>query len=155
MKSIWFYEYPVGTIGIEEESGAISQVFFAGDKSLADIKAEETPLIQKAAEQLVEYFDGKRKVFNLPLALQGTDFQKSVWQALLGISYGETCSYKDIAMVVGNPKASRAVGMANNRNPIAIIVPCHRVIGQNGSLIGYGGGLSTKQYLLDLERRYG
>jgi len=155
MKSIWFYEYPVGTIGIEEESGAISQVFFASDKSLADIKAEETPLIQKAAEQLFEYFDGKRKVFNLPLTLQGTDFQKSVWQALLSIPYGETCSYKDIAMVVGNPKASRAVGMANNRNPIAIIVPCHRVIGQNGSLIGYGGGLSTKQYLLDLERRYG
>lgn len=155
MNNICYYEYPIGTIGIEEENGTISRVFFSNDKSSADINNEETPLIQKAADQLSEYFDGKRKVFDLPLSLKGTEFQISVWQALMNIPAGETRSYKDIAEMIGSSKASRAVGMANNRNPIVIIVPCHRVIGKNGSLTGYGGGLAVKQYLLDMEKRYG
>lgn len=154
MNCVWFYDYPIGTVGIQEESGAISCVFFGSGRFLGDIEAAETPVIQEAATQLSEYFDGKRMEFTLPLSLHGTDFQISVWKALQTIPAGETRSYKDIAAMIGNPKASRAVGMANNRNPIAIIIPCHRVIGQNGSLIGYAGGLPVKQYLLELEKRY-
>jgi methylated-DNA-[protein]-cysteine S-methyltransferase len=111
-------------------------------------------LLKKAATQFVEYFGGKRKAFDLPLTLQGTDFQISVWKALQSIPAGETRSYKDVAALIGNPKACRAVGMANNRNPIAIIVPCHRVIGADGSLTGYASGLPIKQQLLDLEKRF-
>jgi methylated-DNA-[protein]-cysteine S-methyltransferase len=108
-------------------------------------------LIKKTANQLDEYFSKKRKKFDIPIELDGTDFQKKVWEALQNIPYGETRSYGEIASVTGNSKASRAVGMANNRNPIAIIVPCHRVIGHDGSLTGYAGGLELKQALLDLE----
>jgi methylated-DNA-[protein]-cysteine S-methyltransferase len=152
MKSVFFYDYPIGAIGIAEDEGAIVRVFFGGKKkALPGFNTAETPLIKKAAAQLAEYFNGKRKSFNLPLALQGTDFQISVWEALQTIPAGETRSYKDVAALIGNPKAVRAVGMANNRNPIVIIVPCHRVIGHDGSLTGYGGGLPAKQYLLNLE----
>ncbi|MDZ7543485.1 methylated-DNA--[protein]-cysteine S-methyltransferase, partial [Clostridium perfringens] len=107
-----------------------------------------------AYSQLTEYFEGQRKVFDFPYKMQGTDFQKKVWKALCDIPYGETRSYKDIAIVVGNPKASRAVGMANNRNRLLFVVPCHRVIGANGSLVGYAGGLEMKTTLLELERKY-
>ena len=102
--------------------------------------------------QLDEYFNGNRKKFDLPLVLHGTDFQISVWKALQDIPYGKTRSYGEIAARIGSPKASRAVGMANNRNPIVIIVPCHRVLGHNGSLTGFAGGLDLKQGLLDLEK---
>jgi methylated-DNA-[protein]-cysteine S-methyltransferase len=105
----------------------------------------------EAERQLMEYFEKKRKIFDLPITLNGTDFQKSVWNALLGVPWGETRTYGQIAEIIGNPKASRAVGMANNRNPISIIVPCHRIIGTNGALVGYGGGLDIKRLLLDLE----
>ena len=111
-------------------------------------------LLKKAAKQLTEYFAGKRREFDLPLDFTGTGFQKKVWAALLTIPYGETRSYGEIAKQIGNPKACRAVGMANNRNPIAIICPCHRVIGADGSLVGFGGGLPAKQFLLDLEKDY-
>jgi methylated-DNA-[protein]-cysteine S-methyltransferase len=152
MKSVFFYDYPVGTIGIAEDRGAVCRVFFGGElMSATSFDTVETPLIRKAAAQLMEYFDGKRGGFDLPLVLHGTDFQMSVWKALQTIPAGETRSYKEVAVMVGNPNASRAVGMANHRNPIAIIIPCHRVIGHNGSLTGYGGGLSIKQYLLELE----
>jgi len=154
MKNVWFYNYPIGTIGIAEEDGAISQVFFSDDKTLTGFEVTKTPLIEKAALQLKEYFDGKRQEFDLPLILHGTDFQISVWKALQSIPIGETRSYKDIAIMIGNPNACRAVGMANNRNPIAIIIPCHRVIGQNGNLTGYAGGIPVKQYLLALEKRH-
>jgi methylated-DNA-[protein]-cysteine S-methyltransferase len=154
MKSLFFYDYPIGTIGIAEDGDAVSRVFFCKEKSLEGFNIAETPLIKKAAVQLREYFDGKRRAFDLPLAPHGTDFQRAVWKALQTIPAGETRSYKDIAALIGNPKASRAVGMANNRNPIVIIVPCHRVIGRDGSLTGYGGGLPVKQYLLELEKRY-
>jgi methylated-DNA-[protein]-cysteine S-methyltransferase len=153
MKSVFFYDYPIGMVGIAEEDGAIARVFFSGKKkNLPGFSTAETPLIKKAAAQLAEYFNGKRRSFDLPLALHGTDFQRSVWKALQTIPAGETRSYKDIAALIGNPKAVRAVGMANNRNPIVIIVPCHRVIGSDGSLTGYGGGLPAKQYLLNLEK---
>jgi methylated-DNA-[protein]-cysteine S-methyltransferase len=152
MKSIFFYEYPIGRIGIGEENGAVSRVFFSGQEVFPDRESAETPLIKKAAEQLGEYFAGRRKEFDLPLVLHGTDFQVSVWKALQSIPAGETRTYGDIAALIGRPKACRAVGMANNRNPIPIIVPCHRVIGRDGSLTGYGGGLPVKQYLLELEK---
>lgn len=152
MKSVWFYDYPIGKIGIAEEGGCITNVILGDDKAPEGFELATTPLIEKAAAQLREYFEGKRKEFDLPLALAGTEFQRSVWKALQTIPWGETRSYKDIAVQIGNPKATRAVGMANNRNPIPIIVPCHRVIGSDGSLIGYGGGLPMKRYLLELEK---
>jgi methylated-DNA-[protein]-cysteine S-methyltransferase len=152
MKSLFFYDSPVGVIGIAEEDGAICRVFFAHETSAAGFDLAETPLIARAAAQLTEYFAGTRTVFDLPLRLDGTAFQVSVRNALLEIPYGETRCYQDIAARIGNPNACRAVGLANNRNPIVIIVPCHRVVGKNGSLTGYGGGLRVKEYLLSLER---
>lgn len=107
-----------------------------------------------AATQVQSYFAGERFVFDVPLAPEGTPFQQSVWQALLTIPYGETCSYADIATTLNKPKAVRAVGAANGRNPIPIIIPCHRVIGSNGRLTGYAGGLDTKSYLLQLEQAH-
>ncbi len=104
-----------------------------------------------AVRQLSEYFAGERREFDLPLALHGNDFELRVWAALLEIPYGETASYGEIARTIGAPSAARAVGLSNGRNPIALIVPCHRVIGSDGSLTGYGGGLPRKRYLLDLE----
>ena len=113
-----------------------------------------TPVIDRALTQLNEYFAGRRKAFDLPLKLFGTEFQQKVWIALSKIPYGVTVSYKDLAETVGNPKACRAIGMANNKNPLPIILPCHRVIGKNGSLTGYAGGLHIKKFLLDLEQQY-
>ncbi len=107
--------------------------------------------LQPCVRELQEYFAGQRREFTFPLDLRGTDFQLACWRALLAIPYGETRSYADIALAVGKPNAFRAVGMANNRNPIAIVVPCHRVIASNGSLCGYGGGLEVKRKLLELE----
>lgn len=110
-----------------------------------------TPLLQKASAQLSEYFDGRRKMFDLPLSLHGTPFQKACWNALCAIPYGQTRSYAQQAAAVGNPRACRAVGMANHANPVMILIPCHRVIGSNGQLTGYAGGLAFKRFLLDLE----
>ncbi len=118
-----------------------------------DAVKEETELIKKCKQQLDEFFEGKRKTFDLPLAPTGTAFQKRVWDALREIPYGETRTYKEIAIAVDNPKGFRAVGMANNKNPIAIIVPCHRVIGTNGKLVGYAAGMEIKTWLLALEQR--
>jgi methylated-DNA-[protein]-cysteine S-methyltransferase len=112
---------------------------------------ESASHLRPYVQELHEYFSGKRRGFDFPLDLRGTDFQIACWQALLAIPYGETRSYADIARVVGKPNAFRAVGMANNRNPIAIVVPCHRVIASNGTLCGYGGGLDVKRKLLELE----
>lgn len=112
---------------------------------------EETMIIKETKKQLQEYCEGKRKEFTLPLELEGTPFQVKVWQELLKIPYGTTKSYQDIAQAINNPKASRAVGMANNRNRIMIIIPCHRVIGSNGKLVGYAGGLKMKEELLKIE----
>lgn len=112
-----------------------------------------SPLLDRAREQLAVYFHGQRQQFDLPLDLYGTPFQIAVWQALRTIRYGTTRSYGDIARQVGRPKAARAVGGANNRNPVSVIVPCHRVIGSDGALVGYGGGLSIKKMLLAIEER--
>ena len=115
---------------------------------LQESKAVLAPYLR----ELDEYFAGKRRKFSFPLDLRGTDFQLACWRALLEIPYGETRSYRDIAQAIGHPHACRAVGMSNNRNPVAIVVPCHRVIASSGSLCGYGGGLDLKRKLLDLER---
>lgn len=156
-KHLFFYENPVGILGIEENGSGITKVFFSSEEERNSLKEspelKETDLIRKAAKQLKEYFAGKRKIFEFPLEPQGTEFQKKVWNALIEIPYGETRSYKEIAERVGNEKASRAVGMANNKNPIAIIIPCHRVVGANGKLIGYAGGLDKKERLLNMESR--
>lgn len=115
---------------------------------------EQTPLLQEATQQLAAYFAGTLHNFTLPIAPEGTDFRRKVWQQLCCIPYGETTSYGALAAAIGNPKASRAVGGANHHNPIAIIIPCHRVIGNNGDLTGFGGGLATKAFLLQLEAQH-
>ena len=154
MKYKYFYQFPIGEIGIAEEDGAISHVFFQNTTNKpvgAEIK--ETPLIKRAMTQISEYFDGRRTEFDLPLTYNGTQFQVAAWEALCKIPYGGLRSYKEQAISVGSPKACRAIGLANNRNPISIIIPCHRVVGHNGKLVGYGGGLSIKEFLIDLEKR--
>jgi methylated-DNA-[protein]-cysteine S-methyltransferase len=115
---------------------------------------QTTELLSMATIQLDEYFQGKRTVFSLPFKLTGTPFQLAVWKELQNIPYGKTTSYKEIAQKINKPKAYRAVGMANNKNPLPIIIPCHRVIGSNGKLIGYAGGLKLKNYLLELEQSH-
>lgn len=154
MKYFDYYISPQGTMLIQEEDGHLTHLSLADPEKLpADFPAEQkdTPLIRSAKMQLGEYFQGRRKTFNLPLNPNGTLFQQKVWQALCTIPYGETRSYKEIAVQVENPKGCRAVGMANNRNPIMIIIPCHRVIGSNGSLVGYAVGLDIKEWLLEHE----
>ena len=125
-----------------------TEVDFVKDKTARDDEA-----LDPAARELQEYFAGERRQFSLELAPGGTRFQREVWRALLAIPYAGTVTYGEIASRIGNPKASRAVGMANNRNPLPIVIPCHRVIGANGTLVGYAGGLTQKQALLDLEAK--
>jgi methylated-DNA-[protein]-cysteine S-methyltransferase len=140
---------------IIEEDGKLVRILFPTDE-VADIgESGNSDTLDQTAAQLQEYFAGTRKVFDIPLAFSyGTDFQKAVWEALCGIPYAKTSSYGDIAAQVGRPKASRAVGGANHNNPMPIIIPCHRVIGSTGSLVGYGGGLAAKQWLLAHERQF-
>ncbi len=149
----YFYSYrmPVGKIWVEEYDSQLVKLKFHSLSGNA--KEKETPFLQLVKQQLLEYFAGKRQIFDLPLRMDGTVFQQKVWSELRKISYGETISYKQLADRVGDSKACRAVGMANNKNPIAIIVPCHRVIGSNGKLTGYAGGLDVKEYLLNLEQK--
>jgi len=154
MKRIYYYETIIGTIGIADENYAITNLYFGERAEHQGICIEESALIKEAVHQLIDYFSGKRKIFDLPLAPKGTDFQKKVWAVLCTIPYGETMSYGEVAETIGNPKAARAVGMANNKNPIPIFIPCHRVIGANGKLIGYASGLHIKESLLNLERNY-
>ena len=149
MNNIFFYETEIGIIGIRENSKSITDIFFS--KVDTNDKIEETYLIKECFKQLKEYFEGNRIKFDLPLETRGTEFQKKVWDELLKIPYGETKSYKDIAIAIGNEKACRAIGMANNKNHIPIIIPCHRVIGSNGKLVGYAGGLNVKEKLLNIE----
>lgn len=150
MEKVFFYDTPVGKLCIGEENDSITRVTWS--KVPQEYIQEETELILNCKIQLEEYFAGKRKNFDLPLAPKGTDFQKRVWKALTDIPYGETRTYGEIAAAVGNPKAARAVGMANNKNPIGIIVPCHRVVGADGKLVGYAGGMEKKEWLLNLEQ---
>jgi methylated-DNA-[protein]-cysteine S-methyltransferase len=148
-----FLDTTIGRIGIAEEDHFLTHLFFQEKKSPIDAVEKWTPFLREVAKQLKEYLAGKRKEFELPLKFYGTDFQRSVWNALLTIPYGETRSYGEIARQIGNVKACRAVGMANHWNLIAIIVPCHRVIGADGSLTGFGGGLALKRHMLDLEKK--
>ena len=150
MDNLYFYDTNLGIIGIKDNNKSITEIFFSKDKIGDNIK--ETDLIKACFRQLKEYFEGKRKEFNVPIEAKGTEFQNKVWKALLDIPYGETRSYKDIAIAIGNEKACRAIGIANNKNPISIIIPCHRVVGSNGKLIGYGGGLDKKEKLLNIEK---
>ena len=143
------YETKLGSVTIVEEDGALLAI--TTHRTYEGIK-QETPLINEAYRQLSEYLLGERKCFDLPLNPQETVFQQQVWKALCDIPYGETRSYKQIAEAIGNPKAVRAVGMANNRNPLLIVVPCHRVIGANGKLVGYAAGIEKKEFLLKLEK---
>ena len=145
-----YYDCPFGLmkIGVEDEK----IVAIRRCDAIEEVPSP-TPLSDQAAAQLLEYFTGCRKVFDLPLASKGTPFQTAVWNVLLKIPYGETRSYRDIATAIGNPKATRAVGMACNKNPIWILIPCHRVVGANRKLTGYAGGLDMKQILLNLEQR--
>lgn len=152
MKYVWVYETDIGRVAIAEESGKVTNLFFSGESIPAEMRLEETETLKMAVGQLMEYLQGKRKVFDILLAPKGTAFQKKVWDALLKIPYGETSSYGKLAENIGKPGAARAVGMANNRNPIPVIIPCHRVIGADGSLTGYGGGLPMKEKLLALEK---
>lgn len=147
-----FYKYRtiIGPLFILENNGSIVGISNKVEGWQGINK--ETEVIKETYRQLSEYFAGKRDSFDIPIKTQGTDFQEKVWNALKQIPYGETRSYKDIAIAIGKPKAMRAVGMANNRNPIMIVIPCHRVIGANGQLIGYGGGLDVKEKLLTLEK---
>ncbi|MDE6857277.1 MAG: methylated-DNA--[protein]-cysteine S-methyltransferase [Alistipes sp.] len=138
---------PIGALTLTEERNRLVRIEFA-DAGAAD----STPLLESAARQLTEYFAGTRRDFDIPLAPAGTPFQQEVWRALRDIPYGTTRSYKSVAEAVGRPQACRAVGMANNRNPLPIVVPCHRVVGASGALVGYAGGLDVKRALLDLER---
>ena len=141
---------PLGFLDLKEENGALTGLCFV-DKCTC--QNDTTPLLCEAKQQLTEYFAGERRDFSLPVNPYGTDFQKSVWIALMNVPFGETKSYGQIARIIGRPKAFRAVGMACNKNPIAVIVPCHRVIGSNGKLVGYGSGLNKKLFLLDLEKQ--
>jgi methylated-DNA-[protein]-cysteine S-methyltransferase len=137
-----------GLVGILWEQDRLGRV------RLSDLTENNThPLLVKTEEQLHEYFQGKRRHFNVPLDMRGTPFQKQVWEALLAIPFGETRSYGQLAKQLGNPNATRAVGAANGRNPVAIIAPCHRVIGSSGKLTGFAGGLEAKAHLLSLEGR--
>lgn len=147
-----YFKTIIGQFGLMEADNKIIGVLLPGEKFPDGVKTKETPLLLEAARQLEAYLNGELKEFTLPLSYEGTVFMKKVWQSLMDIPYGETRNYMEIAEVIGNGKAARAVGLANNRNPIPIIIPCHRVIGKNGKMVGYRGGLSIKQQLLELER---
>jgi methylated-DNA-[protein]-cysteine S-methyltransferase len=146
---------PVGELLLIDDGGQLAGLEFDNDgKRRAKLPSQaegETSLLREAVKQLKAYFAGKRRDFDLPLAPAGTEFQRRVWDALCNIPYGETISYAELARRVESPRACRAVGSANGSNPIAVIIPCHRVIASNGSLGGYGGGLDRKQWLLELE----
>jgi methylated-DNA-[protein]-cysteine S-methyltransferase len=149
---------PIGKLLIACDEEAIRHIEFPRDgrssKPEPGWHKSNSRLLQEAASQLSEYFSGGRSVFTVPLVPEGTEFQKAVWRRLLEIPYGQTISYGELAKGLGNPKASRAVGAANGCNPIPIMIPCHRVIGSDGKLTGFGGGLPTKQALLTLEAKW-
>lgn len=153
MQALYFYESPIGRYAIQETDQRLTRIYL-GDRLPETVKEAEiceTPLLREAKSQLDAYFAKKLKSFNLPIAPQGTDFQLKVWKLLQGIPYGKTITYGELARQTGDPKACRAVGMANGRNPLPILIPCHRVIGAGGKLTGYTGGLEVKTKLLEIE----
>ena len=158
MNETFFYKSPVGILLIKTTDELVTEVTFAETERKNNVAASPgqplNPLTKKCIEQLEDYFSGRSLSFDLPLGQQGTEFQQSVWTALLNIPYGRTVSYLHLSKTLGNVKAIRAVGTANGKNNIVIIVPCHRVIGSNGGLVGYGGDLWRKQWLLEHEAKY-
>ena len=153
MKNTVVFQTTLGPVVISEQDGAITELFFA--KGTPDREDKQiTPLLKEAEKQLLEYLSGNRRKFDLKLEAKGTEFQKTVWNTLQEIPYGETRSYKQVAEMLGRPEASRAVGMANSKNPILILTPCHRIVGSDGKLTGYAGGLEIKKTLLELEKNH-
>lgn len=146
-----FRDFPLGRFGVEENEGAVTHLYLNPAGAVLPAEERETPLLAEAMRQLAEYFAGERREFKLPLAPEGTPFMRRVWAELVKVPYGATATYGEIAERIGNPGGSRAVGLANNRNPIAIIIPCHRIIGSSGKLVGYAGGVELKERLLALE----
>lgn len=151
MNCIYYYHSKIGYFKIKIENDFLTELDKVEEKQENE---NYSKILPKLIKQLDEYFEGKRKDFTIPYKTKGTPFQEKVWQELTKIPYGETRSYKDIAIKVGCPKGYRAVGLANNKNKISIVIPCHRVIGTNKKLIGYSGGIKTKEQLLDLEQKY-
>lgn len=155
MKRSLQIDTPLGTMTVTASERSIIEVRFCTEPPVGSVPCSEAKapeLLRQAARELKEYFAGERQRFTVPLAPQGSEFQKKVWDALQTIPYGETRTYKDIAIQIGHNLSYRAVGMANNRNPIAILIPCHRVIGYDGKLTGYAAGIGIKERLLDLEK---
>lgn len=150
MNDYAIYPFPFGQLKIGYQDGAVTLLLRTNEPARSEGR---TALTDRVFQQISEYLNGQRRDFDFPYILRGTEFQQKVWQALQSIPYGETRTYGEIAAAVGNPKAARAVGMANHHNPILIAVPCHRVVGANGQLTGYGSGLDMKEALLQLERR--
>lgn len=144
------FNTPLGQMALASENGAITRLYLPGTP-IPRIISRKTPLLCQGETQLLEYFTRERKKFDLPLAPQGTPFQRKVWTAICDIPYGQTRSYRDLALAVDCPRGARAAGCANHNNPIPILIPCHRVIGTNGSLTGYAGGLAAKGWLLKME----
>ncbi|MGB0930021.1 MAG: methylated-DNA--[protein]-cysteine S-methyltransferase [Chitinophagales bacterium] len=151
---ILYLKTPMGDIAIEGSDIGVTAIQFLEEEPTEKSSPQLPDFLQDAAIQLQEYFDKKRTEFDFPLDLQGTDFQKRVWAELLNIPYGKTVSYLHVSLALGDRKAIRAVGTANGRNPVAIVVPCHRVIGSDGSLVGYASGLARKKWLLELEQPF-
>ena len=143
-----YFKSPLGMIELSATENGISSLYFVSE---AKQKSAQNKILSDCVKQLEEYFENKRKEFSIPLDMQGTDFQKKVWNELLNIPFGKTISYLQLAKRLGDEKSIRAVGGANGKNPVSIIVPCHRVIGSDGTLVGYGGGLDKKKLLLELE----
>ena len=143
---------PIGILAIAADGEYLTNLVFG--TCVPDAQKGSSSVLDNAVSQLNEYFAGTRKSFDLPLKFDGTEFQNRVWRELQNIPYGKTISYKELAEKTGNIKACRAVGMANNKNPLPIIIPCHRVVGSNGKLTGYAGGLEVKKFLLELEQEY-
>ena len=146
----WMFETPVGCVAVGEEAGALVRLWLP-NQPLPRLMPHKTPLLERAEGQILEYLNGQRQVFDLPLSPVGTQFQQTVWKALLDIPYGETESYGELAARLGCPGGARAVGLANRNNPLPILIPCHRVVGAKGQLTGYAGGVELKQALLALE----
>ncbi|MBO8158438.1 methylated-DNA--[protein]-cysteine S-methyltransferase [Thermosyntropha sp.] len=154
MKNIAFYYSPIGRLAITTDGSALTKLYFPDEIIPEDVTYRETDLLSETIHQLDEYFMGKRKYFTLPLKPEGSSFMQEVWEYLLQISYGEIKTYAEIAQKIKRPNAYRAVALACSRNPLPILIPCHRVIRKNGSLSGYRGGEKFKRYLIALELQY-
>ncbi|WP_027190601.1 methylated-DNA--[protein]-cysteine S-methyltransferase [Fundidesulfovibrio putealis] len=152
--NIFHYNTDIGEVGIAEQDGKLTNIFFEADPVPVGAVVQETQAIREAHRQLARYFAGELREFSLPLAPQGTQFLRAVWDQLRAVAYGQTATYSQIAQRAGNPRAIRAVGLACARNPLPLVIPCHRILGSSGKLTGYRGGLALKQRLLEMEKQH-